>query len=178
EKYNLKNEIKVKNYGQAEFIAKDMRDGLLEGGVGTPALAVFTSTLMESNLIIEAKDLCSNNPSYGIFAHEKLIRSHPDLILKFLKYHKTASNLLRTSPSIAAEKISKTFEIINKKYAEAVIKISPKYCISLSESYLKSTMDFVKVLYNLGYIKKRLEKENIFDLKFVNLIHPEPEHYS
>jgi NitT/TauT family transport system substrate-binding protein len=178
EKNNLINEITVKNYGQAEFIAKDMRDGLLEAGVGTPALAVFASTLMESHLIIEAKDLWRNNPSYGIFAHEKLIQSHPDLILKFLIHHKNASTLLRNSPSLAAEKISKTFEIIDKKYAEAVLKISPKYCIALSEDYIKATMEFVKILYKLGYINKLFKEKDIFDLNFVNKIHPEPEHYS
>jgi NitT/TauT family transport system substrate-binding protein len=178
EKFNLINEIKVKNYGQAEFIAKDIRDGLLEAGVGTPALAVFASTLMESHLIIEAKDLWSNNPSYGIFIHEKLIQSHPDLILKFLNFHKNAACLLRTYPSIAAGKISKTFDIIDKNYAEEVLKISPKYCISLSKGYIKATEDFIRTLYKLGYIKKKLKEEDIFDFRFVNEIHPEQEHYS
>lgn len=178
EKFNLLNEIFVKHYKQAEFIAKDMRDGILEAGVGTPALVVFASTILESHLVIEPKYLWSNNPSYGIFAHEELIRSNPELISKFLFYHKNASNLLRNSPSIAAEKISKTFEIIDKNYALAVLKISPKYCISLSGDYINATMDFVKTLYNLGYIKKQIDLEDIFDLEFVKKIHPESEHYS
>ncbi|MFX0021059.1 MAG: ABC transporter substrate-binding protein [Candidatus Hermodarchaeota archaeon] len=178
EKFNLINQIKVKNYGQAEFIAKDMRDGKLEAGVGTPALAVFASTLMESHLIIEAKDLWPYNPSYGIFAHKKLIQSHPEVILKFLEYHKSASNLLRSSPSVAAEIISKAFEIIDQNYAESVLKISPKYCISLSKSYIKATMEFLETLYNLGYIKKKLKELDVFDFKFVNEVHPEPDHYS
>ncbi|MFX0073035.1 MAG: ABC transporter substrate-binding protein [Candidatus Hermodarchaeota archaeon] len=178
DKFDLLNDIKVKNYGQAEFIAKEMREGLLEAGIGTPALAVFASTLMKTQLVIEAKDLMPNNPSYGIFAHKKLIQSHPDIILKFLNFHKNASYLLRTSPSIAAEKISKTFEIIDKNYAEEVLKISPKYCISLSEGYIESTGEFIKNLYNLGYIKKLLKNREIFDFNFVKKIHPEPEHYS
>ncbi len=177
-KYNLINEIVIKNYGQAEFIAKDMRDGLLDAGVGTPALAVFASTITDSYLVIEAKDLCPNNPSYGIFAHKKLIQTEPELILKFLIHHKSASTLLRNSPSIAAEKISKTFEIIDKNYAEAVLKISPKYCISLSEGYVKATEKFVETLYNLRYIRKNLKKKDIFEFKFIKEIHPEPEHYS
>ena len=41
-KYYLLNEITVNNYEQAEFIAKDMKENILEAGVGTPALAVFT----------------------------------------------------------------------------------------------------------------------------------------
>ena len=178
EKYNLLDEIMVKNYEQAEFIANDMREGILEAGVGTPALAAFASTILESHLIIEAKELWPNNPSYGIFVHKKLIQNDPELVLKFLTHHKNASNLLRDYPSVAAEKISKSFEIIDNSYAEAVLKISPKYCISLSEGYIKATMKFVKTLHNLGYIKKNLKLEDIFDFMFISKIHPEPDHYS
>ncbi|MFX0041124.1 MAG: ABC transporter substrate-binding protein [Promethearchaeota archaeon] len=177
-KFDLINEINVKNYEQAEFIAKDMKEGILEAGVGTPALAVFASTILESHLIIEAKDLWKNNPSYGIFAHKKLIQSKPELILQFLECHKWASSLLRNSPSTAAEKISKTFELINKNYAEAVLKISPKYCISLSDGYVEATKRFINTLYNLNYIKKIPNIDEIFDFFFVNKVHPEPEHYS
>ncbi|MFX1309351.1 MAG: ABC transporter substrate-binding protein [Promethearchaeota archaeon] len=178
EKYNLIEEIEIKNYEQAEFIAMDMREGVLEAGVGTPALVVFTSTILESHLIIEAKELWPNNPSYGIFVHKKLIQNDPQLILKFLTHHKNASNLLRDSPSIAAEKIVKSFKIIDNSYTEAVLKISPKYCISLSEGYIKATMKFVKTLHTLGYIEKNLNVEDIFDFTFVNKVHPEPDHYS
>ncbi|MFX1503855.1 MAG: ABC transporter substrate-binding protein, partial [Promethearchaeota archaeon] len=178
ERYNIVEEIIIKNYEQAEFIAKDMREGLLEAGVGTPALAVFASTILESHVIIEAQDLWPNNPSYGIFVHKKLLQDNPEIVLKFLFHHKNASYLLRDSPNVAAEKIAKTFEIIDKKYAEAVLKISPKYCIALSEGYIKATMKFVKTLYKLGYIKKYLKKEDIFDFEYINRTHPEPEHYS
>ena len=178
EKYGLLNEITVKNYEQAEFIATDMNEGILEAGVGTPALAVFASTILESHLIVEAKDLWSFNPSYGIFVHKKLIQNDPDLVIKFLNHHKYASNLLRDSPLVAAEKISKTFEIIDKNYAESVLKISPKYCISLSEGYIKATMKFVNTLHKLEYIKQKLKLKEIFDFRFVDKVHPEPEHYS
>ncbi|MFX0035821.1 MAG: ABC transporter substrate-binding protein [Candidatus Hermodarchaeota archaeon] len=177
-RFNLLEEITIKNYEQAEFIAMDMRDGFLEAGVGTPALAVFTSTILESHLIIEAKELWPNNPSYGIFVHKKFIQNNIELVLKFLTHHKNASYLLRDSPSIAAEKISKSFEIIDKNYVEAVLKISPKYCIALSEGYIQATMKFIKTLHNLGYIKKNLKQEDIFDLNLVNKVHPEPDHYS
>ena len=178
EKYNLLDEITVKNYEQAEFIANDMREGILEAGVGTPALAAFASTILESHLIIEAKDLWPNNPSYGIFVDKNFILTDPELVFKFLYHHKAASNLLRDSPLIAAKKIAKTFEIIDKNYAESVLKISPKYCISLSEGYVKTTMRFVKTLHNLEYIKHKLKLKEIFDFRFVNEVHPEPEHYS
>ncbi|MFX1590968.1 MAG: ABC transporter substrate-binding protein [Promethearchaeota archaeon] len=177
EKFNLLNDINVQNYRQAEFIAKDMKENILEAGVGTPALAVFASTILESHLIIEAKNLWENNPSYGIFVHKKLMQNNPSIVLKFLTHHKSASDLLRNSPMLAAEKIAKTFDIIDKSYAEKVLKISPKYCISLSEGYIKATMEFLETLYKLRYIKQKLEFEDIFDLNFIEKVHPEPDHY-
>ncbi len=177
EKFNLLDDIKVKNYEQAEFIAKDMRDGILEAGVGTPALAIFVSTILKSQLIIKAKELWSNNPSYGLFIRDYIFKNDSTILLKFLYHHKSASYLLRNDPSLAAEKIVKTFGIINKKYAESVLRISPKYCIALSEGYVKSTMRFVKTLYNLKYISRKLKVGEIFDSKFVNKVHPEPVHY-
>ena len=177
-KHNLLDKVEVKNYAQAEFIALDMKKGIIEGGVGTPALAVFATTILDSHIIIGPKFLWPNNPSYGIFFHLNLIKSYPKLIIIFLKHHKKASYLLRISQSLAAEKISKSFEMIDKSYAESVLKISPKYCISLSEEYINTTIEFVKILHGLGYIKKNLTIDDIFISKYIQKVHPEEDHYS
>jgi NitT/TauT family transport system substrate-binding protein len=179
EQHDLKDDIKVKNYKQAEFIAIDMEKGLVEGGVGTPALVVFAKTILDSHLIIPANYLIANNPSYGIFFHENLIENNPDIVLTFLHHHKKASYLLRESQDKAAEIISRTFAILNnnKKYTKAVLEISPKYCIALSEGYQKSTEGFVNTMFNLGYIKEKLPFDRIFNFKFVKEVHPEAHHY-
>jgi len=177
-KYSLLEDVEVKHYKQAEFIATDMQKGILAGGVGTPALAVFSSTIFDSHLIIPPEFLWKDNPSYGIFFHENIIDKEPEIVLKFLNYNKTASLMLRESPAKAAEIISTTFEIITENYVSAVLEISPKYCIALSEGYVKSTMEFVRTLKDLGYIKKELRINDIFDFKFVQEVHPETEHYS
>jgi NitT/TauT family transport system substrate-binding protein len=180
ETHNLKDEIEVKNYKQAEYIAVDMEKGLVEGGVGTPALAVFAKTIMDSHLIIPANHLLANNPSYGIFFHENLIKNSPELVLRFLEHHKKACYLLRNSQDEAAEIISKTLTILNnnKEYAKDVLEISPKYCIALSDGFLRSTEGFVNTMYRLGYIKEKLPNEKIYNFDFVNKVHPEEEHYS
>lgn len=177
-KYALYNQIQVNYYKQAEFIALDMKRGIIEAGVGTPALAVFASTILNSHIIISPNKLWKNNPSYGIFCSEKLIETYPETIKKFLHHHKKASNLIRTNPLIAAEKIAETFEIINKNYVKSVLEISKKYCIALSNGYVSSTMQFVKTLYKLGYIKHELNSDDIFNFTYIHQVHPEDEHYS
>jgi NitT/TauT family transport system substrate-binding protein len=176
--YNLQDKIDVRYYGQAEFIALDMKNGILEGGVGTPALAVFSSTIQDSHIIIPPDKLWKDNPSYGIFSSEKFIEENPEIIIKFLEQHKKASNLIRNSPLQAAEMIVKSFEIINIDYAKSVLEISPKYCIALPKGYVSSTMEFVKSLYKLGYIDHDLAIDDIFDFRLVRQVHPEGDHYT
>jgi len=179
EKHKLKEDIEVRNYKQAEFIAIDMEKGYLEGGVGTPALAVFAKTILDSHLVIPANYLLANNPSYGIFFHENIIENYPELVKTFLQHHKKASEMLRNSQREAAEMISRTFSILNNnyEYVKSILEVSPKYCIALSEGYLESTEGFINTMHRLGYIKKKLTSEEIYNFKFVEEIHPERNHY-
>ena len=177
DKYKLQGEIEVVNYAQPELIALDMKKNKLEGGVGTPCLSVFAATLFESRLIIRADNLWDNNPSYGVFFHENLIRKNPERVLGFLALHKKSATLLRKTPDMAAELIADTIEMATEEYIKEVLKISPKYCIALSEGYVKSTMEFVGALHRLGYIKRSLSVDEIFEFRFVEKVHPEHHHY-
>ena len=176
-KYALTQDIKIKYYDQPEFIAIDMKKKILDAGVGTPALAVFAKTIINSHIIIPAGKLWRYNPSYGIFFHKSIIFNRPEIIIEYLKHHNRASELLRSSQSIAAEKISRNFGILTKSYVEAVLKVSPKYCIALTDEFIKSTMQFVKKLYELGYINQKIDANDIFETKFVEQVHPEENHY-
>ncbi|KKL06200.1 hypothetical protein LCGC14_2598420 [marine sediment metagenome] len=180
EKHDLTEEITVKNYKQAEFIAIDMKKGILEGGVGTPALAVFAKTILDSHIVVPPNYLLADNPSYGIFFHENIINTYPEYVKFFLEHHKKASYMLRESQDEASEIISKTFTILNnhEQYVKSILEISPKYCITLSEGYLNSTKGFMNTMNRLGYLKRKLTRKEIFNFKFVEEVHPEEEHYS
>ncbi|MHA1112844.1 MAG: ABC transporter substrate-binding protein, partial [Promethearchaeota archaeon] len=165
EKHNLQNDIELRNYKQAELIALDMKNGIIEAGVGTPSLLTYAKTLLKSHLIIPAHFLLPNNPSYGIVFSERVIQNKPELGRIFLKYHKQASKILRESKEKAAEIICNTVNILrnNEKYVLDVLEISPKYCVALSKDYLKSTEIFIEILHKLGYIQNKLRIEDICD---------------
>lgn len=176
-KYSLREKIDVRNYPQAEFIALDMKKGVIEGGVGTPALAVFASTILKSHIIVPPNKFWKNNPSYGIFCSDNLIKNQKEIVLKFLSHHKKASLLIKNSPLLASEKIVKSLGIVKKNYINSVLEISPRYCIGLSKGYVKASMKLVKILYKLGYIQRKLKIGEIFNLDFIKRVHPEREHY-
>lgn len=177
EKTNLQDEIELKNYDQAEYIALDLKKNVIEAGVGTPSLATFASTLLDSRIVIPPNSLWAYNPSYGVFFYEDLIKDQPEIVRKFVIHHKEASALLRNSPSRVAKLVANIFKIIDDDYVRAVLKISPKYCAALPDEYVTATMQFVKVLHKLKYIQKELKISEIFNFDFVNEIHPGEHHY-
>lgn len=177
DKYKGKSSIKIKNYNEAELIAYDVYKKHIIAGVGTPALLTFASSFTKSHLLVPPYRFWSYNPSYGIFFHQKKISSSPDQVVSFLKAHKKASELLRLNPDKAAEIISRNYQIFSKKYVKQVIGISPRYCIAISPKFLQVTMNFTEYLQKIGYINKMYSKNEIFNLKFIEEVHPEQEHF-
>jgi NitT/TauT family transport system substrate-binding protein len=98
-------------------------------------------------------------------------------VRKFLAAHETAEDLLRRDPGGAARDIAGQVGIIDAGFVLDAIRVSPKYCAALSKEYVASTMDFMRALLRLGYIRKELPKEEIFDSSLINEVHPGPNHY-
>lgn len=171
-------DIKIKNFPWADFIPNAIEEGEIAAGVGTPSLATVISNRLDSKIIIPPNKLWPWNPSYGIVVQEKLIEESPEFIINFLKAHENASNLIRKNPEKAAEIALKEVGIVNKDFVLKTYNVSPKYCASIPEEYIKSTLKFIPILNDLEYMKGNLKKENIFDLQFIEKVHPEDHHYS
>ena len=174
----LQDEIAVKNFEWADFIIDAMKDGIVEGGCGTPPLAVLASRMLGAKVILPAHVMWPNNPSYGIVATMHVIENFTEALGGFLALHEGACNLIRTKPEGAAEIVAKTVGIIDKDFVLEVYRVSPKYCASLPEEYINSTMAFIPVLRNLGYISRPLTKKDVFHTELIEKIHPEKPHYS
>jgi NitT/TauT family transport system substrate-binding protein len=170
--------IEIKNFPWADFIPDAIEEGEIAAGIGTPSLGNVILNRINSHVVIPPNKLWPWNPSYGIVVHEELVRKNSELIINFLKAHEDASNLIRNNPEIAAEIASGELEVINKEFVLKTYKMSPKYCASIPKEYINSTLKFIPVLKNLGYMNDDLKQEDIFDLRFVKEIHPEPHHYS
>ena len=100
-----------------------------------------------------------------------------DTILAFLKLHEKACNFIREKPEEAATIVAGLTEIVDKDFVLEAYRISPKYCSALSPEYVASTMGFVKVLKNLGYINRLIGEDEIFDHRFIKKVHPDKPHY-
>ena len=168
--------ISVINYPWADFIPDAIDNGEILAGMGTPSLAIVASRQFRSQILIPPSNLWPNNPSYGIVVREELINSNPDFIKKFLVAHEAACNLIRNKPRQAAEITAKLMNI-DVDFVIETYNISPKYCASLPSTYIKSTIDFNPVMKRFKYLIKDLNVDDIFNLEFIQNIHPEPPHY-
>ncbi len=170
-------DIEVKNFSWADFIPDAIEEGEIAAGVGTPSLATVTSRRFASNIVIPPYKLWPYNPSYGIVVREELIHESPEFIIDFLKAHEEACNLVRLYPEQAADIALKEVQVVDKNFVLDTYNVSPKYCASIPQEYIESTLKFIPVLQNLGYMNQNLKQEDIFDLKFIKKVHPEDPHY-
>ncbi len=170
-------DIEIKNYSWADFIPDAVEEGEIAAGVGTPSLVSVTSRRFDSSIVIPPHKLWAYNPSYGIVVREELIDEAPEFITDFLKAHEEACNLVRLNPEQAAEIPLKEVKVVDKDFVLDTYKISPKYCASVPDEYIKSTLKFIPVLQRLGYMNRDLKQEDIFNLEFIKEVHPEPAHY-
>ncbi len=170
-------DIEIKNFPWADFIPDAIEELEIAAGVGTPSLASVVTKRFASKVVIPPHKLWPYNPSYGTVVREKLIDESPEFINDFLKAHEEACNLIRIHPEQAAEIALKEVKVVDDDFVLDTYKISPKYCASIPEEYIESTLKFIPVLQRLGYMQGDLNQENIFNLEFIKKIHPEPAHY-
>ena len=175
---DLQESVVVKNFEWADFVLEAMEDSVVDCGCGTPSLAVLASRFLNTKIVLPSTVMWPHNPSYGIIATVKMIKDYHEILESFLALHEDACNLIRRKPYEAAEIATKTIGIVDKDFILEVFKVSPKYCASLPDEYVKSTLAFVPVLQKMGYISKSLGKDDIFYRNIIEKIHREKSHYN
>lgn len=180
EHHGLDRDVEVKNFDSAELIAEGMAEGAVEAAGATPSVVSylgFFTGIFQSKVIVAPSQLWPYNPSYGVFARKDVIEAQPEAVEGFLRTHKRGAAFLRQHPGEAAKIVAKVMELVDQDYVLKALKVSPRYCIALPDEYVQATLGFVEPLQRLGYLKEPLRQEDIFDLQFVQRVHPEPHHY-
>jgi NitT/TauT family transport system substrate-binding protein len=177
ERYAPGRGITVKNYPWADLVTEAVVRDEVAAAFGTPALGVAIRRYAGGRILIPPQHLWPNNPSYGIVARKDFLHEHRDLVRKFLGAHEAAEALLRSDPLGAARSIAGQVAVVDPEFVLETLQVSPKYCAALSKDYIASTMDFMRALRRLGYIRKEVPEDEIFDSSLINEVHPGPDHY-
>ena len=168
--------VEIINYSWADLIPNALLKKDIEAAVGTPPLAVLCERECGTHVVIPPGALWPFNPSYGIVARRGIL-SETALLEDFLALHERACNLMRDAPESAAQVAVRALPWLDKGFVRKVYAISPRYCASLPDPYIRSTMEFVPALRRLGYLETSPAPEAIFDTRCINRVHPGPHHY-
>lgn len=168
--------VTVKNYPWADFLPDALRDREIVAAAGTPALAVTARRYGNAHIVIPPDRLWPFNPSYGIVVMREMLE-RTELLAGFLRAHEAACEMIRHDPRAAAKVVSETTGMVDPGFVLETYRISPKYCASLPEGYVTSTIKFVETLRSLGYISRAVREDEIFDRSLIDRVHPAPHHY-
>ena len=149
----------------------------MSAAVGTPALAAAVKRFADGKILYPPFKLWPNNPSYGILAEQTFLERAWALAERFLALHEDTTFFLRNHAAEASGIIADYVGVVDKELVLDAISISPRYCASVTDEYIASTMQFVKVLKGLGYINREIPSGEIFDTSLIKKIHPEKDHY-
>jgi NitT/TauT family transport system substrate-binding protein len=173
----LQHKVNVRNFEWADFILEAIEQKEVDGGCGTPPLAVLAAKFLGGRIVLPPNVMWPHSPSYGIIATREATLDSTDLLEGFLRLHEKACNLAREKPQEAAKMASKAIGILDKDFLLDVLRVSPKYCASLPTEYVESSLAFVPVLRRMGYISKPLAKPDVFQTDIIEKIHKEKPHY-
>jgi NitT/TauT family transport system substrate-binding protein len=174
-KYGLK-QVEIRNYSWADLIPEAISNGEIDGAAGTPPLAVLASRWYGQNVIIPPSYIWFFNPSYGIVVTEDMLRQEK-MLEEFLTIHERACNFIIQKPDEAARAVAEEVKVVDTTFILEVFSVSPRYCASVPKEYIDATMAFVPALREMGYLDHNLAKEDIFELSFIEKVHPGPHHY-
>ncbi len=175
---NLVNSIEVVNFQWADLVLEAIYREEVSAAVGTPALAAAVERFVNGKILYPPGSLWPNNPSYGILVHNDFLDSNHVAVEDFLSKHEEAESFLRSRPGDAASIISDYVKVADEEFILDTLKISPKYCAAISDEYIASTMEFVKVLKSLGYIDREIASGEIFEMSLIKKVHPSNNHYN
>ncbi len=173
----LADAIAVVNYPWADLVTEAVVHDEVAAAFGTPALAVAVERFARGKTLIPPSQLWPDNPSYGIVADRGFLQKAGAAVEGFLKLHEEATAFIRHEPAEAARTIAEYVSVVDRDFVLDTLSLSPRYCAKLTEEYIASTMKFVPVLKERGYMTGDIIRDRIFSPGIMERIHPEPDHY-
>jgi NitT/TauT family transport system substrate-binding protein len=169
--------VEVRNLPWADEVLEAFARGEVDAVVGTPALAEAVRRFTGGKIIYPPHLLWPDNPSYGIVVREDLIEKDRGLLGDFLVIHEGASEVLRTRRQEASAEIAGLIGVVDEGFVRETLGISPRYCASLSEGYMRCAMRLARRLRELGYTEREVREDEVFDPSIIREVHPGPPHY-
>jgi len=176
-RHSLSKDIEVVNFSWADRLTEAIVRDEVSAAFGTPALAAVIKYYAGGRVLYPTSLLWPNNPSYGILADVRFLQDSGEIVERFLVRHERANSVLREQPRRAAETIARFIGFVEEALVMDALSISPRYCAKLTSGYISSTMAFARIMKSMGYLRRDITAEEIFETSFIDKVHPEKDHY-
>ena len=176
--FDLAGAVEIVNFAWADQVLEAVVREDVSAAVGTPALATAVVRFAEGRILYPPSRLWPHNPSYGIVVGKDFLKRERELVERYLLLHEEATAFVRHEPKEAAGMIAAFVGVVDAEFVMDTLRLSPKYCAQLTDEYISSSMDFVRVLKKLGYITRDIKEDEIFDASLIRRLHPERDHYA
>lgn len=177
-RFNLEGEVTVANFQWSDQLTEAVVHDEVSAAFGTPALAAAIIHYAGGRVLYPSSLLWPDNPSYGIIAENKFLERSGEIVERFLLQHEITTSVLRDKQQEAAGIISRFLGFVEEELVLTTLKISSKYCAKVTAGYISATMSFVRAMLSLGYIRREITADEIFDTSLIDKIHPEEDHYT
>lgn len=125
--------------------------------------------------LLKPEEMVPYNPCCVIAARNEFVKKNPETFEKIMRITRDASIFSLAYPDEAAKSMKNVvgYDVEVAKYS---LQFAGNYCVLPSPEAVKTTMDILKSMKALGYIKSDLSEEQVFHLEYVTPIHPELPH--
>jgi len=126
------------------------------------SLAPFTNT---GNVLMYSDEIMPGHPCCVIVARQDFINQHPQELQEFLEIHKNTTEFVNSNQNETAHLVSK---IITTNTALEQTSLSHVVFVSqINNSFQQNVLNFMNVEQQMGYLKKNLTTDEIFDTRFL-----------
>ena len=150
---------------QVPLMPKALEAGRIDGFIAWEPYVSMAEQRGYGHAIAYSRDIWKDHPCCVVIATNQFIKEHPDQLRKFLKVHVEATEYLNSheneSASIVARTLGTDPEIEKRAFQNM------KFIAVPTSSFIDNVMKFVEIQKQLGYIKKDLKKDDIFDLNYL-----------
>ncbi|MDR3291149.1 MAG: ABC transporter substrate-binding protein [Methanobrevibacter sp.] len=112
--------------------------------------------------IASSNDILPNHPCCVIVAREDFIKTKKSTLKTILDIHENATKFILENTDVAAGLLPDT--IVKNVFVEEKSLRNIKFNYGLSEEYINNVMDFINIEIGLGFIKKPISKEKLFEI--------------
>ncbi|BDH79545.1 MAG TPA: ABC transporter substrate-binding protein [Methanothermobacter sp.] len=150
---------------QVPLMPKALEAGRIDGFIAWEPYVSMAEQKGYGHAIAYSRDIWKDHPCCVVIATDQFIKEHPDQLRKFLKIHVEATEYLNSHKDESASIVAKTLGTDPEVEKRAFQNM--KFLAVPTGSFIDNVLKFVEIEKQLGYIKKDLKRDDIFNLEYL-----------